>query len=162
MFRATLFTVALSLLLVTMSQGAGWERVATGADDSFTTYVYPESVRAQGRLVEAWLLDDYVDPQPNDLRAGGFYISQETHWLYDCNDGASTLTEVIRYSQHMGGGPEVDRGPVSGVPETMQHAAPQSVAASRLKAVCELSTKQAASAEHSGTTAEHSGTTAGS
>jgi len=151
----TLALALAALPLVTMATGDGWQRVAASADDSYTSYVYPSSVRARGQLVEAWTLDDYAAPQPNDLSGtGGRYLSQETRWLFDCTHGTSTFTQVIRYSQHMGTGEVVGQGPVSEADQIMQHPLPRSVAAHQLKVVCEIWAKKAPQpAESNGTTA---------
>jgi hypothetical protein len=108
---------------------------------------------AAAHLVEAWILDDFTDPRANELKAGGFYISQETHWLYDCTEGGSATTEIIRYSQHMGAGLIVDKGLVSKEPQTLERAPAPSVAASRLAAVCEIAAKLAPAAAPNETTA---------
>lgn len=80
-----------------MSSG-GWTFKAVGADGSWATFSTEHQLKRSGRLVTAWLRQEY--PEPHRSAAGDMYLSAVEKVQYDCSKERSRVLLVIYYAQN--------------------------------------------------------------
>jgi type II secretory pathway pseudopilin PulG len=80
-----------------MSSG-GWTFKAVGADGSWATFSTEHQLKRSGRLVTAWLRQEY--PEPHRTAAGDVYLSAVEKVQYDCSKERSRVMLVIYYAQN--------------------------------------------------------------
>jgi len=80
-----------------MSPG-GWVFRAVGADGSWATFSTDHQLKRSGRLVTAWLRQEF--PEPQRIGGGGVYLSDVQKVQYDCGKERARVLLVIYYSDN--------------------------------------------------------------
>jgi hypothetical protein len=80
-----------------MSPG-GWVFRAVGADGSWAAYSTDHQLKRSGRLVTAWLRQEY--PEPKRSPAGDAYLSDVQRLQYDCSKEQARALLVVYYAQN--------------------------------------------------------------
>jgi hypothetical protein len=80
-----------------MSSG-GWVFRAVGADGSWATFSTDHQLKRSGRVVTAWLRQEF--PEPQRTAAGDVYSSDVQKVQYDCGKERARVLLVIYYSDN--------------------------------------------------------------
>jgi len=80
-----------------MSPG-GWVFRAVGADGSWATFSTDHQLKRSGRLVTAWLRQEF--PEPQRSAAGEVYSSDVEKVQYDCGKAQARVMLIIFYSEN--------------------------------------------------------------
>ena len=80
-----------------MSSG-GWVFRAVGADGSWATFSTDHQLKRSGRVVTAWLRQEFAEPQRT--AAGDLYLSDVQKVQYDCGKERARVLLVIYYSDN--------------------------------------------------------------
>ena len=80
-----------------MSPG-GWVFRAVGADGSWATFSTDHQLKRSGRLVTAWLRQEF--PEPQRSAAGEVYLSDVEKVQYDCGKAQARVLLVIFYAEN--------------------------------------------------------------
>jgi len=80
-----------------MSPG-GWVFRAVGADGSWATFSTDHQLKRSGRLVTAWLRQEF--PEPQRSAAGEVYLSDVEKVQYDCGKAQAQVLLVIFYAEN--------------------------------------------------------------
>jgi Surface-adhesin protein E len=80
-----------------MSPG-GWVFRAVGADGSWATFSTDHQLKRSGRLVTAWLRQEF--PEPQRSAAGEVYLSDVEKVQYDCGKAQARVMLIIFYSEN--------------------------------------------------------------
>jgi hypothetical protein len=75
----------------------GWEFRAVASDGSWATYSTDHQLKRSGKLVTAWLRDEYAEPQPG---AEGRYLSVVQKMQYDCAKEQARTLLVVYYAEN--------------------------------------------------------------
>jgi surface-adhesin protein E len=78
-----------------MSPG-GWVFRAVGADGSWATFSTDHQLKRSGRLVTAWLRQEF--PEPQRIGGGGVYLSDVQKVQYDCGKARARVLLVVYYA----------------------------------------------------------------
>jgi hypothetical protein len=80
-----------------MSPG-GWVFRAVGADGSWATFSTDHQLKRSGRLVTAWMRQEFPEPQ----RSGGgeVYLSDVEKVQYDCSKAQARVLLIIFYAEN--------------------------------------------------------------
>jgi hypothetical protein len=80
-----------------MSPG-GWVFRAVGADGSWATFSTDHQLKRSGRLVTAWLRQEF--PEPERSVAGEVYLSAVQKVQYDCGKARARVLLIIYYAEN--------------------------------------------------------------
>ena len=80
-----------------MSSG-GWVFRAFGADGSWATFSTDHQLKRSGRVLTAWLRQEF--PEPQRTAAGDVYMSDVQKVQYDCGKERARVLLVIYYSDN--------------------------------------------------------------
>jgi hypothetical protein len=80
-----------------MSPG-GWVFRAVGADGSWATFSTDHQLKRSGRLITAWLRQEF--PEPQRSAAGEVYLSDVEKVQYDCGKAQARVLLVIFYAEN--------------------------------------------------------------
>jgi len=80
-----------------MSSG-GWVFRAVGADGSWATFSTDHQLKRSGRVVTAWLRQEF--PEPQRSAAGDVYLSNVEKVQYDCGKELMRVLLIIYYSDN--------------------------------------------------------------
>ena len=80
-----------------MSSG-GWVFRAVGADGSWATFSTDHQMKRSGRVVTAWLRQEF--PEPQRSAAGDVYLSNVEKVQYDCGKELMRVLLIIYYSDN--------------------------------------------------------------
>lgn len=86
-----------------MTEG-GWAFRAVAPDGSFASFSTEHQLKRSGRLVTAWLRQEYPEPQRSE--GGSIYLSNVEKVQYDCANERARALLVIYYSENNIGGSE--------------------------------------------------------
>jgi hypothetical protein len=76
----------------------GWVFRAVGADGSWATFSTEHQLKRSGRVVTAWLRQEF--PEPQRSAAGEVYLSDAEKIQYDCGKERARVLLVIYYSEN--------------------------------------------------------------
>jgi hypothetical protein len=80
-----------------MSEG-GWQFRTVAPDGSFASFSTEHQMKRSGRLVTAWLRQEY--PEPQRSQGGGIYLSNVEKVQYDCANERARALILIYYSEN--------------------------------------------------------------
>ena len=80
-----------------MSAG-GWVFRAVGADGSWATFSTDHQLKRSGRVVTAWLRQEF--PEPQRSAAGDVYLSDVEKVQYDCGKELARVLLIIYYADN--------------------------------------------------------------
>jgi hypothetical protein len=80
-----------------MSSG-GWQFRAVAPDGSWASFSTERQMKRSGRLVTAWLRQEYPEAQRNS--GGDFYLSNVEKVQYDCGNERARALVIIYYAEN--------------------------------------------------------------
>jgi hypothetical protein len=115
-----------------VSRSATAEWVKVGDEEIVTSYADPATVRMAGNIATMWDMLDFKAAQARPY--GVPYMSQKTQQEYDCKEQRARKINLLRYSDSMAGGEEVNADPD---PSEWKPVSPGSTNERLLKFACE-------------------------
>lgn len=92
-------SISLTLLIVTsVPTYAEWVKI--GADDTFTTYADPDTIRSKGTTMKVWTLTDLQ--KARTTREGKSILSIKMLFDFDCAEEQIRILAEHAYSGQMG------------------------------------------------------------
>ena len=76
----------------------GWQFRTVAPDGSFASFSTEHQMKRSGRLVTAWLRQEYPEPQRSEN--GSFYFSNVEKVQYDCANERARALLIIYYSEN--------------------------------------------------------------
>ena len=80
-----------------MSSG-GWQFRAVSPDGSWASFSTDHQLKRSGRLVTAWLRQEYPEPQRNS--GGNVYLSNVEKVQYDCSNERARALVIVYYTEN--------------------------------------------------------------
>jgi len=75
----------------------GWEFRAVGGDGSWATFTTTHQLKRSGKLVSAWLRQEYAEPQTGNQ---GRYLSVVQNVQYDCSKQRARTLVIVYYAEN--------------------------------------------------------------
>jgi hypothetical protein len=120
------------LLLALVSTGAAadvWFEV--GANDKFTAYADPATIKRQGDMATMWAMFDYKTAQTTS--PGKKHLSLKLKYEYDCKEGRARALTATAFAEGKAKGEQVAESNMSLAPSAI---APGSIDESLFKYAC--------------------------